>query len=104
MAKVVICMEGGIAQSVLADGEDVEVIILARDIDGIEADNPRPRQFEVDTYYVVEDVDLVDLDYVNQVLREVAGELCLFQIGACGLFPRVKDENCSSSSPDCAAP
>ena len=57
MAKAVICLEGGIAQSVLADGEDVEVIILARDIDGIEADNPRLRQFEVDTYYVAEDVD-----------------------------------------------
>ena len=59
---MVIFMEGGIAQSVLADGEDMEVIILTGDIDGIEEDTPPLKQFEVDTYYVAEDVDLVDLD------------------------------------------
>jgi len=54
MAKVVIFMEGGIAQSVLADSEGVEVIILDGDIDGIEEDNPRLKKFEDDTYYVAE--------------------------------------------------
>jgi len=73
MAKVVIFMEGGIAQSVLADGRDVEVIILDGDIDGIEDDNPRLKVFEGDTYYVAEGVDLVDPEYVNEVFREVGG-------------------------------
>jgi hypothetical protein len=73
MAKVVIFMEDGIAQSVLADGEDVEVIILDGDIDGIEDDNPRLKQFEDDTYYVAEGVDLVDPEYVNEVFRGVGG-------------------------------
>lgn len=69
MTKVVIFMEGGIAQSVLADSEDVEVIILDGDIDAIEEDNPRLKKFEDDTYYVAEGVDLVDSDYVNEVFR-----------------------------------
>jgi len=62
-------MEGGIAQSVLADNEDVEVIILDGDIDGIEDENPRLKKFEDDTYYVAEGVDLVDQEYVNEVFR-----------------------------------
>lgn len=73
MAKVVIFMEGGIAQSVLADGEDVEVIILDGDIDGIEEDNPRLKKFEDDNYYVAEGVDLVDPEYVNEVFRAMGG-------------------------------
>lgn len=54
MAKLVIFMEGSIAQSVLADGEDVEVIIIDGDIDGIGEDNIRLKKFEGDTYYVAE--------------------------------------------------
>jgi hypothetical protein len=73
MAKVVIFIEGGIAQSVLADNEDVEVIILDGDIDGIEDDNPRLKKFEDETYHVAEGVDLVDLEYVNEVFRTVGG-------------------------------
>ena len=74
MAKVVIFMEGGIAQSILADSEEVEVIILDGDIDGVEEDNPRLKEFEDDTYYVAEGVDLVDPEYVSQVFRAVGSE------------------------------
>jgi len=73
MARVAIFMEGGIAQSVLADAEDVQVIILDGDIDGIKKDNPRVKKFEGDTYYVAEGVDLVDQEYVNEVFRVVRG-------------------------------
>lgn len=40
MGKVMICMERAFAQSILADAEDVKVIILNEVIDGIEDDNP----------------------------------------------------------------
>ena len=71
MSRVVIFMDAGTPQGVLTDSVIVDVLILDRDIEGIEKDDPSLREFDGEIYYVGHGVDLVDPDYVNAIFRVV---------------------------------
>ena len=65
MAKVVITMEGGLIQHVMADTEDVQVMILDFDTEG--GDDERIKEFEGNPVYVFQGVDDVDPERVGEI-------------------------------------
>lgn len=65
MARVVITMEGGLIQHVMADTEDVQVFVLDFDTEG--GDDARIREFEGNPVYVFQGVDDVDPDRVEEI-------------------------------------
>lgn len=65
MAKVVITMEGGLIQHVMADIEDVQVFVLDFDTEG--GDDERIKEFEGNPVYVFQGVDDVDPGRVGEI-------------------------------------
>ena len=65
MAKVVITIEGGLVQHIMADQEDVKVMVLDYDTEG--GDLERIKQFEGDKVYLYHGVDDVDPERVNEI-------------------------------------
>ena len=65
MAKVVITMEGGLIQHIMADQEDIDVMVLDFDTEG--GDDERIKEFEGNTVYVSQGVDDVDPERVDEI-------------------------------------
>ncbi|MBU4354479.1 MAG: hypothetical protein KJ822_03930 [Proteobacteria bacterium] len=65
MARVVITMDGGLIQHVMADQEGVEVMVLDFDTEG--GDDERIKEFEGNPVYVFQGVDDVDPERVNEI-------------------------------------
>ncbi|RJR44306.1 MAG: hypothetical protein C4567_04370 [Deltaproteobacteria bacterium] len=65
MSRVVITMEGGLIQHVMADTEDVQVFVLDFDTEG--GDDERIREFEGTPVYVFKGVDDVDPGRVDEI-------------------------------------
>ncbi|MBI4966221.1 MAG: hypothetical protein HY913_23280 [Desulfomonile tiedjei] len=65
MARVVITMEGGLIQHIMADQEGVEVMVLDFDTEG--GDDERIREFEGNPVYVFQGVDDVDPGRVDEI-------------------------------------
>jgi len=65
MAKVVITMEGGLIQHIMADQEDIEVMVLDFDTEG--GDDERIKEFEGTPVYVFQGVDDVDPERVDEI-------------------------------------
>ncbi|MDD2903450.1 MAG: hypothetical protein PHU44_13555 [Syntrophales bacterium] len=71
MAKVVIFLGDGILQGILADSYFTEVLILDRDLEGVDKGDPGLKEFDGETFYVGRGVDLVDEEYVEEIFRAV---------------------------------
>ena len=67
MARVVITMEGGLIQHVMADTEDVQVMVLDYDTEG--GDDERIKEFEGSPVYIMQGVDDVDPARVEEIAR-----------------------------------
>ena len=65
MARVVITMEGGLIQHIMADQEDIKVMVLDYDTEG--GDPERIKEFEGDEVYVFHGVDDVDPERVDEI-------------------------------------
>jgi len=65
MAKVVITMEGGLIQYIMADQEGIEVMVLDFDTEG--GDDERLKEFEGNPVYVFQGVDDVDPERVDEI-------------------------------------
>ena len=65
MARVVITIKGGLIQHVMADTEDVQVMILDFDTEG--GDDERLKEFEGNPVYVFQGVDDVDPERVDEI-------------------------------------
>lgn len=65
MGRVVITMDGGLIQHIMADQEGIEVMVLDFDTEG--GDNERIKEFEGNLVYVFQGVDDVDPDRVNEI-------------------------------------
>jgi hypothetical protein len=71
MAKVVITMEGGLIQHIMADQEDIDVMVLDFDTEG--GDDERIKEFEGNPVYVFQGVGDVDPERVDEI------EIALFK-------------------------
>ena len=67
MARVVITMEGGLIQHIMADTEDVQVMVLDYDTEG--GDDERIKEFEGNQVYIMQGVDDVDPIRVEEIAR-----------------------------------
>jgi hypothetical protein len=65
MAKVVITMDGGLIQHIMADQEGIEVMVLDFDTEG--GDDERIKEFEGNPVYVFQGVDDVDPERVDEI-------------------------------------
>ena len=65
MARVVITMEGGLIQHIMADQEGIEVMVLDFDTEG--GDDERIKEFEGNPVYVFQGVDDVDAARVDEI-------------------------------------
>ena len=65
MARVVIAMEGGLIQHIMADREGIEVMVLDFDTEG--GDDERIKEFEGNPVYVFQGVDDVDAARVDEI-------------------------------------
>ncbi|MFZ5451651.1 MAG: hypothetical protein ACOZF2_07245 [Thermodesulfobacteriota bacterium] len=65
MAKVVITMEGGLIQHIMADQEGIEVMVLDFDTEG--GDDDRIKEFEGNPVYVFKGVDDVDRERIDEI-------------------------------------
>jgi hypothetical protein len=65
MARVVITMDGGLIQHIMADQEGIEVMVLDFDTEG--GDNERIKEFEGNPVYVFRGVDDVDPERVDEI-------------------------------------
>lgn len=65
MARVVITMDGGLIQHIMADQEGIEVMVLDFDTEG--GDNERIKEFEGNPVYVSRGVDDVDPERVDEI-------------------------------------
>jgi hypothetical protein len=65
MARVVITMDGGLIQHIMADQEGIEVMVLDFDTEG--GDNERIKEFEGNPVYVFQGVDDVDPERVDEI-------------------------------------
>ena len=65
MARVVITMDGGLIQHIMADQEGIEVMVLDFDTEG--GDDERITEFEGNPVYVFQGVDDVNPDRVNEI-------------------------------------
>ena len=67
MARVVTTMEGGLIQHVMADTEDVQVMVLDYDTEG--GNEERIKEFEGSPVYIMQGVDDVDPARVEEIAR-----------------------------------
>jgi hypothetical protein len=67
MARVVITMEGGLIQHIMADTEDVDVMVLDFDTEG--GDDERIKEFEGNPVYPMQGVDDVDPARVDEIAQ-----------------------------------
>jgi hypothetical protein len=67
MARVVITMEGGLIQHIMADTEDVQVMVLDYDTEG--GDDERIKEFEGNPVYLMQGVDDVDPARVDEIAQ-----------------------------------
>jgi hypothetical protein len=67
MAQVVITMEGGLIQHIMADTEDVQVMVLDFDTEG--GDDERIKEFEGTPVYLMQGVDDVDPARVDEIAQ-----------------------------------
>jgi hypothetical protein len=65
MARVVITMEGGLIQHVMADTGEVQVMVLDYDTEG--GSDERIQEFEGEKVYVFQGVDDVDPERVGDI-------------------------------------
>ena len=65
MGRVVITMDGGLIQHIMADQEGIEVMVLDFDTEG--GDNERIKEFEGNPVYVFQGVDEVDPERVDEI-------------------------------------
>jgi hypothetical protein len=65
MARVVITMDGGLIQHIMADQEGIEVMVLDFDTEG--GDDERIKEFEGNPVYVFQGVDYVDPERVDEI-------------------------------------
>lgn len=65
MARVVITMDGGLIQHIMADQEGIEVMVL--DFDTEVGDDERIKEFEGNPVYVFQGVDDVDPERVDEI-------------------------------------
>jgi hypothetical protein len=65
MARVVITMDGGLIQHIMADQEGIEVMVLDFDTEG--GDDERIKEFEGNPVYVFQGVDDVDPERVDEI-------------------------------------
>lgn len=65
MARVVVTMEGGLIQHIMADQEGIEVMVLDFDTEG--GDDERIKEFEGNPVYVFQGVDDVDPRRVDEI-------------------------------------
>lgn len=65
MARVVITMDGGLIQHIMADQEGIEVMVLDFDTEG--GDDERIKEFEGNPVYVFHGVDDVDPERVDEI-------------------------------------
>jgi hypothetical protein len=65
MGRVVITMDGGLIQHIMADQEGIEVMVLDFDTEG--GDNERIKEFEGNPVYVFQGVDDVDPERVDEI-------------------------------------
>jgi hypothetical protein len=65
MARVVITMDGGLIQHIMADQESIEVMVLDFDTEG--GDDERIKEFEGNPVYVFQGVDDVDPERVDEI-------------------------------------
>jgi hypothetical protein len=65
MARVVITMDGGLIQHIMADQEGIEVMVLDFDTEG--GDDERIKEFEGNQVYVFQGVDDVDPERVDEI-------------------------------------
>jgi hypothetical protein len=69
MTKVVIFIGDGVVQGILADSWFTEVLVLDKDLEGVEKGDPGLKVFDGETYYVGQGVDLVDPQYVEEIFQ-----------------------------------
>ncbi len=69
MARVVITMEGGVIQHIMADTEDVQVMVV--DFDAEYEDDERIKEFEGHPVYVMDFVDEVNPTRVDEIAKEL---------------------------------
>lgn len=73
MAKVVITIEGGLVQHVMADQEGIEVMVLDFDMKDLtpeeKQDNRNIKQFEGNEIYAFQGVDYVNPARVKEIAR-----------------------------------
>ena len=65
MARVVITMDGGLIQHIMADQEGIEVMVLDFDTEG--GDDERIKEFEGNPVYVFQGVSDVDPERVDEI-------------------------------------
>ena len=65
MGSVVITMDGGLIQHIMADQEGIEVMVLDFDTEG--GNNERIKEFEGNPVYVFQGVDDVDPERVDEI-------------------------------------
>ena len=65
MARVVITMDGGLIQHIMADQEGIEVMVLDFDTEG--GDDERIKEFEGNPVYVFQGEDDVDPERVDEI-------------------------------------
>ena len=65
MGRVVITMDGGLIQHIMADQEGIEVMVLDFDTEG--GDDERIKEFEGNPVHVFQGVDDVDPERVDEI-------------------------------------
>ncbi len=73
MVRVVITMEGGLIQHVMADTEDVKVMVIDYDTEGVEA--WRLKEYDDSPVYTWEGVDDINPDLVDEIDRTLFKEV-----------------------------
>ena len=69
MARVVITMEGGLIQHIMADSGDIQIMVLDYDTEG--GDDERIKEFEGNPVYIMQGVDDVDPIRVEEIARKL---------------------------------
>ena len=67
MARVVITIEGGLIQHIMADTADVQVMVMDFDTEG--GDDERIKEFEGNPVYIMQGVDDVDPIRVEEIAK-----------------------------------
>jgi hypothetical protein len=73
MARVVITMEGGLIQHIMADTEDVKVMVIDYDTEGVDA--WRLKEYDDSPVYTCEGVDDINPDLIDEIDRTLFKEI-----------------------------